>query len=84
MENLISAFDIVEILAKGQKVSISTNNAYSSTEYIKVHEFLDFVHAYQILKKKQAFFKRETFAKNRYYFSVINDIQVNIETKNSH
>lgn len=84
MENLISAFDIVEILAKGQKVSISTNNAYSSTEYTKVHEFLDFVHSYEKSTGQKVFFIRETFAKNRLIFSVDNQIFVNIETNQSH
>ena len=84
MENLISAFDIVSHVNKGETVWISTNNCYSSTQYKKAHEFLAFVHSYEKSTGQKVFFKRETFAKNRYYFSVINDIHVNIETSQSH
>jgi hypothetical protein len=84
MENLISSFDIVSHINKGETVWISTNNCYSSTQYKKAYEFLNFVQGYELYTGQKVFFKKETFAKNRLYFSVVNQVFANIETSQSH
>lgn len=73
---MISSLDICLLIESGQKISISDNNCYSSTEYNLVHRFLDFVHYYENKTGQKVFFKKETFRKN--YFTVVNEITVNI------
>ena len=82
MENLISAADICEQINNGKIVNISYDNCYSSTKFEKVYHFLDVHHFEESWAKQKIFFKKESFRQN--YYTAINEIFANIDTKNSH
>jgi hypothetical protein len=76
----ILASQICKIIESGVTVSISYNNCYTSTQYLKVYEFLEWFNDYS---KNHGFteFYIETFRKN--YFVVKNNIFANIKTNKS-
>jgi hypothetical protein len=82
MENLISSADLCEELNNGKVINVSYSNRHSFTQFSKVHHFLSVHHSEENWIKQKILFKKETFRQN--YYTAINEIFANIETKNSH